>query len=331
MSPQPGSLESPTSMRYVSVLMGFHFCGSVLLVWLNKIAYNEGYRWTLLLTALSSLFAYVALDLVARHGVLQRQSVPLTESLPLSLALCGFVISNDFALRYNDPGVYELVKVLVTLGIVLAQSYLCSVAQSPGEGLTLLAMAIGMTLTMVSSFNFNFLGSLWAVILVTCTSFYQVRIHSSLVGRKYNPSQLLRDQSLWSFPMLFVMTFLLEDASELMGYTPSLSAISLIFIMCLLTLAVNLSIYLILSETLPISYNVLCNGEVCLLISLGYIFFGDPLTIKSIVGVVVTIPTLVWYTRLRLAKAQSNDNTPVARKSKSASEVDPFDIELDGI
>ncbi|KAF4683605.1 hypothetical protein FOZ63_015261 [Perkinsus olseni] len=305
-----------SSLRYRSTVMLIHYIGSLSLAWINKLAFIEGFKWASLLTALSNLFIFATFELaIRRRLIIGGEPLPLVKVLPISVAFCGFVIFNNFSLDYNDPGVYELTKVLVTPAILLVQNLLYSIAVPPGQGLTLFAMVVGMVLATVSSFNFNVLGSLWGLLSVACAALYQVLVCVTPKQAQCRPLQLLHRQSLVTALLLFMVIPLLEDVSEI------------------LDLVVNATIFVILIEVSPLSYNVLCNAEVCLVLSIGYLIFGDPLTIKSLVGVSVASLSVAWFTRLKLEGIIFNRYDPVGKidwTGLSAPKIDPFDRELDG-
>ncbi|KAF4660006.1 hypothetical protein FOL46_006355 [Perkinsus olseni] len=304
-----------SSLRYRSTVILIHCSGSLILAWINKLAFIEGFKWATLLTILSNLFIFATFEFaIRRRLIIGGEPLPLVEVFPVSVAFCGFVIFNNFSLDYNDPGVYELTKILVTPAILLVQNLLYSTAVPPDQGLTLFAMVIGMVLETVSSFNFNLLGSLWGLLSVACAALYQVLVYVTPKQAQCRPLQLLHRQSLVTALLLFMVIPLLEDVSEILEYTPSLSALSLVLVFCVLSLVVNATIFIILIEVSPLSYNVLCNAEVCLVLSIGYLIFGDPLTIKNLVGVSVaslSIGKIDWT-------------------GLSAPKIDPFDRELDG-
>ncbi|KAF4724587.1 hypothetical protein FOZ63_018550, partial [Perkinsus olseni] len=136
-----------SSLRHRSTVMLFHFIGSLILAWINKLAFIEGFKWATLLSALSNLFIFATFEFsIRRRLIIGGEHLPLVKVVPVSVAFCGFVIFNNFSLDYNDPGVYELTKVLVTPAILLVQNLLYSIAVPPDQGLTLFAMVIGMVL-----------------------------------------------------------------------------------------------------------------------------------------------------------------------------------------
>lgn len=297
--------------------MLLHYSCSLLVAWVNKLAFLEGFKWTTLLTVVSNLFIFFTFEFASRKGIIRGESLPFHKALPVSLAFCGFVVFNSLSLGSNDSGVYEMSKVLVTPAILIMQSLLYTIAIPSGQGIALFSMVIGMTLATVSSFNFNAFGTLWGLLTIICASLYQVLIYVTLRQSDCRPLQLLHSQSLISAILLFMIMPLVEDVSQL-AYTPSFPAISLVAFSCVLSLVINATIYIIISEASPISYNVLCNGEVCLVLSAGYLFFGDPLTIKCLVGVLVADLSIVWFVYSKLRGIDVFPSVQLSRSQYSA-------------
>eukprot|EP00921_Rhytidocystis_pertsovi_P023746 GHVQ01038093.1.p1 GENE.GHVQ01038093.1~~GHVQ01038093.1.p1 ORF type:complete len:643 (+),score=54.64 GHVQ01038093.1:307-2235(+) len=68
-----------------------------------------------------------------------------------------------------------------------------------------------------------------------------------------------------------------------------------------LSFLVNLSIFLVIRRTSALSYNVLGHGKLCTILISGYLFFDSekPAT-ASVIGVLLTVVGIVWYTHLKL-------------------------------
>merc|ERR1719453_2212610 len=84
-----------------------------------------------------------------------------------------------------------------------------------------------------------------------------------------------------------------------------------------LAFLVNLSIYLVIGTTSPVSYNVLGHGKLCIILASGFLLFGDTFSFKIFIGVVTTFGGVVYYTHLKLAQSQSQ--VVVKNDSKKSS------------
>lgn len=90
----------------------------------------------------------------------------------------------------------------------------------------------------------------------------------------------------------------MDDLSTLTE-VPSSGAIIAILISSILAFLVNLSIFLVIGATSPITYNVLGHFKLTVILLMGFLVFGAVLDIRNIVGIVVTVGGVVWYTHLK--------------------------------
>eukprot|EP00658_Telonema_sp_P-2_P001143 TRINITY_DN10439_c0_g1_i3.p1 TRINITY_DN10439_c0_g1~~TRINITY_DN10439_c0_g1_i3.p1 ORF type:complete len:128 (-),score=29.87 TRINITY_DN10439_c0_g1_i3:291-674(-) len=67
----------------------------------------------------------------------------------------------------------------------------------------------------------------------------------------------------------------------------------------LLAFLVNLSIFLVIGKTSPVTYNVLGHFKLSVIMTLGFVFFGAPLDPKNLFGIFVTLAGVFWYTHIK--------------------------------
>lgn len=72
-----------------------------------------------------------------------------------------------------------------------------------------------------------------------------------------------------------------------------------ILLSCIFAFLVNLSTFLVIGKTSPMTYNVLGHFKLVTITSLGFMFFGSPLTWKIGMGVMLTVSGMVAYTTLK--------------------------------
>eukprot|EP00045_Choanoeca_perplexa_P005959 m.50026 g.50026 ORF g.50026 m.50026 type:complete len:80 (+) comp13386_c0_seq2:188-427(+) len=64
--------------------------------------------------------------------------------------------------------------------------------------------------------------------------------------------------------------------------------------------AVNLSIFLVIGKTSPVTYNVLGHFKLCTVIVGGFLVFQDPLNFNQGVGIAVALLGIFVYTHFKL-------------------------------
>lgn len=77
---------------------------------------------------------------------------------------------------------------------------------------------------------------------------------------------------------------------------------------------VNLSIYWIIGNTSPVTYNVVGHLKFGLVIIGGFVVFQDPIYVEQAIGVFTTVCGILMYTRFKV-----RDSSPPHRTVSSAS------------
>jgi solute carrier family 35 protein E3 len=305
-------------MDQVNVIgfMALNFFTSVAIIWTNKLAYISGFVFATTLTVIHFLFTFWGLFIAsnARFRLFERKRIPILHVMPISLAFCGFVVFNNLSLQHNPVGTYQLLKVLTTPTIVLIQ-YICYDTRLPTiQIISLVPVCVGVIIATVSSLEANWKGSLFGVAGIASTSVYQIWVKTELGRLQCTSEQLLFYQAPLSAFLLLVSLPVTEKLDELIsGDWISLAAIWWTVTSSVLAFLVNLSIFLVIGKTSPVSYNVLGHGKLCVILISGYVFFGEECNIRNIIGVVLAVGGIVWYTHLKLME---NKHVPVSGSAK---------------
>jgi len=314
---------------WIVFYMALNFWTSVLIVWANKLAFQTGFRWTVTLTALHFLFTYIGLEISASFGLFERKKLPVTGVLPICAAFCGFVVFNNLSLQFNSVGLYQLLKVLTTPTILVLEYGMYGKTMPWAQVLSLTPVCVGVVLASVSSVEGNFWGAVYGIAGILSTSLYQIWVKKQQEALKCSSPQLLYYQAPLSMCLLlFVIPWMepLVDPDEGLLYanfTPAM--LFWVFASAALAFLVNLSIFLVIGKTSPISYNVLGHGKlVCILIS-GVLLFGDSVNPRNILGAAMTLVGIFWYTHLKLQapaapKQAQGQYTPVPTVPKTDAE-----------
>eukprot|EP00028_Trichosphaerium_sp_Am-I-7-wt_P009509 CAMPEP_0168520986 /NCGR_PEP_ID=MMETSP0405-20121227/8382_1 /TAXON_ID=498012 /ORGANISM="Trichosphaerium sp, Strain Am-I-7 wt" /LENGTH=131 /DNA_ID=CAMNT_0008542109 /DNA_START=589 /DNA_END=980 /DNA_ORIENTATION=- len=83
-----------------------------------------------------------------------------------------------------------------------------------------------------------------------------------------------------------------------------------------LALAFNLSIFLIIGKTSPVTYNVLGHFKTCCVLIGHFTIFGHPLLPQQVIGIGLTLLGIFWYSYIKL-----NAATPPEVKASDIEQV----------
>ena len=309
--------------------MALNFITSVAIIWANKLAYNSGFPFATTLTVIHFLFTFVGLEISARRGLFEKKPLSVLSVAPISCAFCGFVVFNNLSLQHNAIGTYQLMKVMTTPAIVAIQYAWYGVRLPMLQAVSLLPVCVGVCLATVASLDASWKGLVFGVAGIVSTSIYQIWVKTEQANLECSSEQLLYYQAPVSGVMLLLTLPFVEDLPSFLTFEwLSFASVFWVLFSALSAFLVNLSIFLVIGKTSPVSYNVLGHGKLCVILLSGYLLFGDAYTAKNLIGVLMAVVGIVWYTHLKLAgtskpavKAVAKDDEMDRLTSADAAEV----------
>lgn len=276
---------------------------SIGIVFSNKLIFQVyAFKYGTLLTFIHFIFTFLGLEVCRRLGVFEIKHVEVRKVLPLCASFCGFVALTNLSLVYNSVGFYQLMKVLTTPIIVVIQTLFYNETFPMNIKLSLLLTCVGVAIATVTDSEANFVGTCVALSALLVTCMYQIWVGTKQKELECNSYQLLYWQAPISAIMLIPMIPLLDDLSTLTAMPPPETTFAII-VSSVLAFLVNLSIFLVIGRTSPVTYNVLGHFKLTIILSLGFIAFGSPIDIRNITGILVTLSGVIWYTHLKMNQA----------------------------
>eukprot|EP01102_Stenamoeba_stenopodia_P000582 TRINITY_DN1056_c0_g2_i1.p1 TRINITY_DN1056_c0_g2~~TRINITY_DN1056_c0_g2_i1.p1 ORF type:complete len:332 (-),score=33.88 TRINITY_DN1056_c0_g2_i1:76-1071(-) len=294
---------------------------SIFIVFANKLLFLiPGFSFVITLTCVHFLVTSIGMFVCSQIGMFQPKKLQLMKVFDLSVLNCGFVVITNLSLRYNSVGFYQVVKVMTTPTILIIEYFWWNTVLPLKILLTLIPICFGVALTSLTDFQLNFVGSVWAILGVIVTSIYQIRTGKLQKELECNSMQLLYYQAPVSALCLAFIAPFFEDLSfsssasvwrffmeyQSLGYILGSGAISFF---------VNLSIFLLIGKTSPVTYNVVGHFKFSCVLLGGYLLFEQPVAFWNLVGVFVTITGIILYTHFKLQQS-SQAGVSVMKKSE---------------
>lgn len=329
----------------VPLFLALNAASSIGIVYANKTLFvNYGFPYGTLLTVIHFVITFLGL-LVCRYiGMFEvKRDVPIRQLLPLSLSFCGFVCLTNISLKLNSVGSYQLIKVLTTPLLLLIQYTFYGERFAYLIIMSLMLICVGVITATVSDTTANLPGTVVALSAVGITCMYQIWVGVKQKELRCDSFQLLYYQAPLSAMLLLPWVFILDDMSELYGkisYSTQIqqmgipepsgesfphglpSTVFVIVLSGLLAFLVNISIYLVIGRTSPVTYNVLGHFKLCVIMGLGFLFFAEELHYKNGTGILLTLMGVFWYTHIKSSKS-----TPPAAPS-AADVAKKEDVEV---
>ncbi|KAG5507109.1 hypothetical protein JKF63_05855 [Porcisia hertigi] len=292
------------------IWMVLNAVSSVSIIYVNKILFrNHSFVYGTLLTAIHFFITAIGLFICEKTGVFKAKRLPFIKILPLCMSFCGFVALTNLSLLYNSIGFYQLIKVLTTPMIVVIQSLFYNKTFSIKVKLSLTLICVGVILATVSDASASLLGTVTALSALVVTSMYQIWVGSKQTELCCDSFQLLYNQAPLSAVLLLPIAYFSDHLGSTF-YAPCWSTNVLILSSGFLAFLVNLSTFFVISRTSPVTYNVLGHFKLCVVLSLGYIFFSEEMSLRIFTGIVMVVFGVFWYTHLRMQDENTERSSP---------------------
>lgn len=272
---------------------------SIGIVFSNKVVFQVyDFQYGTLLTFIHFVCTFLGLEICRQCGVFEAKRVELRKIIPLCISFCGFVALTNLSLVYNSVGFYQLIKVLTTPLIVLIQTMFYNETFTLKIKLSLALTCVGVAIATVTDSQANFVGTLVALSALLITCMYQIWVGTKQKELECNSYQLLYLQAPISAILLLPLIPVLDNLDKLMEW-PSSDTVVAIGISSVLAFLVNISIFLVIGKTSPVTYNVLGHFKLTIILSLGFFAFGAVVDYRNIIGILVTLSGVIWYTQLK--------------------------------
>ena len=299
--------ESLINKYRVPFYLFLNASSSIGIVFANKVVFQMyNFKYGTLLTLIHFICTAIGLEICRQFGVFEYKPVDIKKVLPLCISFCGFVALTNHSLVYNSVGFYQLIKVLTTPLIVFIQTMWWGETFSIKIKLALALTCVGVAIGSVTDAEANMLGTFIALSALLVTCMYQIWVGSKQKELEMNSYQLLYVQAPISAVLLVPLVPLLDPIHKLVE-VPDQGTLTAIFVSSLLAFLVNLSIFLVIGKTSPVTYNVLGHFKLTVILSMGFIIFNAPLDYRNITGILVTLWGVLWYTHLKMQPAQGSE------------------------
>ncbi|KAG5480625.1 hypothetical protein LSCM1_06329 [Leishmania martiniquensis] len=277
---------------------------SIAIVYTNKVIFKQhAFEYGTLLTAIHFFITALGLFVCRLMGVFEPKRLPIIKILPLCLGFCGFVALTNVSLVYNSVGFYQLIKVLTTPMLVIIQTLFYQKTFSTKVKLSLTVTCIGVGLATVSDASATLAGTLVALSALLITCMYQIWVGTKQSELRCDSFQLLYNQAPLSCLMLLPVAYFADDLPN-KYFAPCGPTIFLIAFSGFLAFFVNISIFLVIGKTSPVTYNVLGHFKLCVILSLGFLFFDDEMNLRILIGIVTTLLGVFWYTYVSMQEKE---------------------------
>jgi len=299
--------------------MAFNLVSSISIVCVNKILFKMfGFPYATFTTACHFIVTYLGVLICKYRGYYEPKKLNQCDVLSITIFFIGFVVFNNLSLNHNSIGFYQLMKVLTTPVIAFIQYFAFGEIIPQKLQFALFFVIIGVVLASVSDVEVNMLGSVFAALGIVSTSYYQIYVKTKQKELNASSFQILEYQAPQAAVLAFVITPFLDPTPEdgwlsvLYQGFPEMTGkvMQVLLFSCFLAFCVNLSIFLVVGQTSPISYNVLGHCKLIIILTFGIVYFGEECSVARAIGMVFAVVGIMAYTHLKLYMQDEKMLTP---------------------
>lgn len=308
--------------------MSINVFSSISIVLVNKWVYvTYNFNYATFLTLIHFILTFLGLVICEGMNVFESKKINVRDVIPLCLSFCGFVVFTNLSLQYNSVGFYQIMKVMTTPTLVFIQSNFYGETFDNKIKLSLIPICIGVSIVSATDVQLNMIGFFYSVLGVLVTSFYQIWVGTKQKELKVNAMQLLYYQAPISAAMLVLVIPVFDNIfsgdNPLIDYEMNVYAFMFIALSGILAFLVNLSIFLVIGKTSPVTYNVVGHFKLCIIIVSGFILFSYPVDSRNIFGIIVTLAGVFAYTHFKLEQQSHKAAADEAAKSNKIEAGNP--------
>lgn len=321
---------APPSRTFLTLCLGGNIAMAISIVLLNKTVYTYYGFPNITMTCIHFICTSIGMYICKLFGMFEAKSLPIAQMLPISLTFCGFVVLTNLSLQKNTVGTYQIIKCLTMPCIMVIQTLYYSRAFSLKVKLTLIPITIGVFLNSFYDLKFSIGGVIIALIGVLVTSVYQVWVGEKQKELNVNAMQLLYYQAPMSAIGVAIIIPFFEPVIGPGGiFGPwSFAAILFVLLTGIVAFGINLSIFWIIGNTSPLTYNMIGHLKFSFTLVGGFWFFRDPIQMLQFFGICFTFSGVIMYTHFKMqeqeaAKRQAAESlesaVPVTEKISSSA------------
>lgn len=209
-------------------------------------------------------------------------------------------------LAYNSVGFYQLSKLVCIPFTILVQRVVFRQEASTAVKLTLVPILLGVGLATVHDVSVNLVGTFFAILAVVFTTFSQFFTQRYQGVLECNAMQLLYLTSPLICAGMLLLAPFFDNLTEFRAFMAAggggenkAAVLAWVAVSCVLAFGVNVSNYLVLGKSSPLTYQVLGHLKTVLILVLGFTLFHTPVSARQALGVFFALVGVISYTETK--------------------------------
>ncbi|CAI5467032.1 unnamed protein product [Closterium sp. Yama58-4] len=198
----------------------------------------------------------------------------------------------------NSVGFYQISRLAIIPLTCMFESPLHRKTYSPPTLAAVLVVLVGVGVCTVTDVSVSAFGLVTAAAGAVSTSLQQISVGE--LQQRYALGSfdlLIQTAPLQAASLLLLgpVVDLLLTGQSIIHYTWTANAMAWILLSCILALLTTVSVYLCIGKFSAVSFQVLGHMKTVAILLLGWAVFKDPLTLKTLLGMLLAVTGMVLY------------------------------------
>jgi len=298
--------------------VAFWIMGSVgssvgIIIVLKFVMFTYQFGFVLALTFCHFFCQMVTLEVAALFKLFEVKRLPWGENFTVASSMVASVMFMNYSLRTNSVGFYQVTKLACIPCMVAIESSYYGKTFNRKIQLTLAVVIIGVATAVVTDVQFNVIGFCFGALAVLFTTQFQIwtgakQKEYGLQGLQFQHSQAHAVTIIVGVLALIFEVIIPDHENSLMYHEFTTPEVVLIFLSCMLAIAVNVTSASLIGKTSAVTYQVVGHMKTCLVLVGGFLLFpivaDSSELVKNICGIATAMAGVVLYGHLKLTEQQ---------------------------
>ncbi|KAH7820224.1 putative solute carrier family 35, member E3 [Monocercomonoides exilis] len=290
------------------LFLNWFCCVSVVLV--NKFAFKQ-WPFGTTLTMIHFFTTFSVLCMLCLLKVFQFKWLSIRKVLPLSISFCASIVLNNLSIQYNSVGFYQTMKIAAMPCVCLIEFIFYKKRFPVPIQASLLVIMVGIGLCTVQDFSMNIKGFIIGASGAFASALYVIMSRSKQTELNCNEYQILLFETPISALLLlsfvaFQENYSFTDPSSIWNVTYTPTIVAAILVTATLSVGVNISLFVVTRRTSALTYSVVSNLKTVSILVLGTLLFKETLSLRKIIGMIITVSGVFIYSYLNILEKQKN-------------------------
>lgn len=288
--------ESAAYRAEIAGILAVNVLSVVGIVAVNKkIFKTPGFQFPSSLMTLHFLVTYAFVIAFHKFGYFTAKRIDTWHYAKLGAAQVGSVALVNLSLVYNDVGTYQLMKFLVIFVTCFLEYLFYRKVYSNQVYMVLSGLVVSISFATITSIKPSLTGIFFGLAGAVSTSYYQILNKYIQQEHKVSPLQLLQYEQPFSALWCAIFAVVTEPVGAMLVFEWTDEITTLIILSAICAFFVNVSVYLIIGKTSPITFSVVGHIKTVSIFCVGVLFLGEKFSGSQAFWMVIAFVMILLY------------------------------------